>query len=209
MAATETRLESRDGETALAHELATEAAASVADPAPLGLAAFALTTFCLSLINAGLAPKATQPIVFGLALFYGGAAQLLAGMWEFRKGNTFGATAFGSFGAFWLSFWAFEQFYASKVPKTDLKTAVGIFLLAWGIFTAYMFIASLRTSPALVLVFATLTATFFLLAYGEMADMESMVTYGGWMGIITAILAWYASMAGVVNATFGKTVLPK
>jgi succinate-acetate transporter protein len=130
-------------------------------------------------------------------------------MWEFRKGNTFGATAFGSFGAFWLSFWAFEQFYAAKVPKADLKTAVGIFLLAWGIFTLYMLIASLRTSPALVLVFATLTATFFLLAYGDLAKMEAMTKYGGYMGIITAIVAWYASMAGVVNATFGKTVLPK
>src|ERR687884_1706426 len=150
MAATETRLESGNGEAALAHELATEAAASVADPAPLGLAAFALTTFCLSLINAGLVPKATQPIVFGLALFYGGAAQLLAGMWEFRKGNTFGATAFGSYGAFWLSFWAFGQFYEAKVPAANLNMALGMFLFAWGIFTAYMFIASLRTSPALV-----------------------------------------------------------
>jgi succinate-acetate transporter protein len=208
MAATDTRLESRDGETALAQELASEAAASVADPAPLGLAAFALTTFCLSLINAGLVAESTEPIVFGLALFYGGAAQLLAGMWEFKKGNTFGATAFTSFGAFWLSFWAFEHFYASKVPEADLKMALGMFLLAWGIFTAYMLIASLRTSVALVLVFATLTATFFLLAYGDLAKVESMEKYGGWMGILTAILAWYASMAAVVESTFGKAILP-
>jgi uncharacterized protein len=209
MAATETRLESRNGEAALAHEMASEAAASVADPAPLGLAAFALTTFCLSVVNAGLVPESIEPIVFPLALFYGGAAQLLAGMWEFRKGNTFGATAFGSFGAFWLSFWAFEHFYKTEVPKADLKMALAVFLFAWGIFTAYMLIASLRTSPALVLVFATLTATFFLLAYAEYADSKGFLKLGGYMGIITAGAAWYASMAAVVNSTFGKTVLPK
>jgi hypothetical protein len=129
-------------------------------------------------------------------------------MWEFRKGNTFGATAFTSFGAFWLSFWAFGQFYETKVPAADLHLAVGMFLFAWGIFTAYMLLASLRTSAALVMVFAALTATFFLLAYGNAVQNTSMVKYGGWVGIITALLAWYASMAGVMKSTFGKAVLP-
>ena len=181
---------------------------AVADPGPLGLAAFALTTFCLSMINAGVVSKATEPIVFGLALAYGGIAQLLAGMWEFRKGNTFGATAFTSYGAFWLSFWAFVQFYANKVPAAQLHTAVGLYLLAWGIFTTYMFVASARTSAAVVAVFGALTVTFFLLAYGNAAGAAGIVKAGGWVGLLTAALAWYASMAGVVQSTFGRDVLP-
>ena len=92
---------------------------AIADPAPLGLAAFALTTFVLSMFNAGLVSDAGEPIVFGLALAYGGLAQLLAGMWEFKNNNSFGATAFTSYGAFWLSFWAFEQFYAGDVPRGE------------------------------------------------------------------------------------------
>ena len=120
----------------------------IADPGPLGLAAFALTTFVLSMFNADLVSSGGEPIVFGLALAYGGLAQLLAGMWEFRTGNTFGAVAFTSYGAFWLSFWAFVQFFEKSVPAADAGHAVGLFLIAWGIFTAYMFIASLRTTAA-------------------------------------------------------------
>src|SRR3954465_10640885 len=119
----------------------------IADPGPLGLAAFALTTFVLSMFNADLVGAGGEPVVFGLAFAYGGLAQLLAGMWEFRTGNTFGAVAFTSYGAFWLSFWAFEQFYADKITSpVTTGHAVGLFLIAWGIFTAYMFIASLRVS---------------------------------------------------------------
>src|SRR5881409_91652 len=91
----------------------------VADPGPLGLATFALTTFVLSMFNAGLVGKGGEPVVLGLALAYGGLAQLLAGMWEFRTGNTFGATAFTSYGAFWLSFWALNQFFAKDIPAKD------------------------------------------------------------------------------------------
>src|SRR3982750_3008065 len=104
-----------------------------ADPGPLGLAAFALTTFVLSMFNSGLMAEGGEPVVFGLAFAYGGLAQVLAGMWEFRTGNTFGATAFTSYGAFWLSFWAFVQFYAPKVPEADAGHAVGLYLIAWGI----------------------------------------------------------------------------
>src|SRR6185369_7836151 len=121
-------------------------APAIGDPAPLGLAAFALTTFVLSFFNAGLVSDKGVPVVLGLALAYGGIAQLLAGMWEFRNNNTFGATAFTSFGAFWISFWAFNQFYADKVPTNEVGSAVGLYLIAWGIFTAYMFIASMRVS---------------------------------------------------------------
>src|SRR5215831_18870696 len=113
----------------------------IADPGPLGLAGFAATTFVLSCFNAHLIDQNLLAVVLPLALFYGGLAQLLAGLWEFRKGNTFGSTAFASYGAFWLSFWAFVQFYSTKVPKADASQAVGIFLLAWGIFTLYMWVA--------------------------------------------------------------------
>jgi uncharacterized protein len=180
----------------------------IADPGPLGLAAFALTTFVLSMFNADLVGKGGEPVVFGLAFAYGGLAQVLAGMWEFRTGNTFGAVAFTSFGAFWLSFWAFEQFYADSVPKADAGHAVGLYLIAWGIFTTYMFVASLRTTAAISLVFILLAVTFFLLGIGEAGAHTNIVKWGGWFGLATAAAAWYASFAGVTNATFKRTVLP-
>jgi succinate-acetate transporter protein len=180
----------------------------VADPGPLGLAAFALTTFVLSMVNSGLIDKSAEPIVFGLALAYGGLAQLLAGMWEFRTGNTFGAVAFTSYGAFWLSFWAFVQFYADKIPKAETGSAVGLYLIAWGIFTAYMFIASLRTTGAIALVFILLAATFFLLGIGNASDSSGITKIGGFVGLATAAAAWYASFAAVTNSTFGRTVMP-
>jgi succinate-acetate transporter protein len=188
-----------------------------ADPGPLGLAAFALTTFLLSAANAGtfgqtgLSAKGpgTVPVVLGVALAYGGIAQLLAGMWEFRTGNTFGAVAFSSFGAFWLSFWAFLQFFAKDItdPKM-LNHAVGLFLIAWGIFTAYMFIASLRTTAAIALVFVLLAATFFILGFANYGAHTNGIKVGGWVGIATAVAAWYASFAAVTNSTFARTILP-
>jgi uncharacterized protein len=180
----------------------------VADPGPLGLAAFALTTFVLSMFNANLVSDAGEPVVLGLALAYGGIAQLLAGMWEFRTGNTFGAVAFSSYGAFWLSFWAYVAFYADKVPKSHAGSVVGLYLIAWGIFTAYMFIASLRTTGAISLVFLLLAATFFLLGAGEANASKDVIHLGGYVGIATAAAAWYASFAAVTNSTFGRTLLP-
>ena len=181
---------------------------AIANPAPLGLAAFALTTFVLSMVNSGLISDTAEPIVFGLALTYGGLAQMLAGMWEFRTGNTFGATAFASYGAFWLSFWAFVQFFAKDVPAAEAGNAVGLFLIAWGIFTAYMFIASLRTTVAVALVFFLLTITFILLGIGNAGAHKSIIHLGGYLGLATAAVAWYASFAQVVNSTFGRDVLP-
>ncbi len=180
----------------------------LADPGPLGLAAFALTTFVLSMFNSGLVSDKGEPVVLGLALAYGGLAQLLAGMWEFRTGNTFGAVAFSSFGAFWLSFWAYVQFFASEVPAADAGHAVGLYLIAWGIFTLYMTVAALRTSTAVLAVFVLLTITFFLLGIGEAGAHTDIVKAGGYVGIATAIAAWYASFAAVTNATFGRVVLP-
>jgi succinate-acetate transporter protein len=180
-----------------------------ADPGPLGLAAFALTTFVLSMFNSGLVSEAGLPVVLGLALAYGGLAQLLAGMWEFRTGNTFGAVAFTSYGAFWLSFWAFEAFYAKDITsETTTGHAVGLYLIAWGIFTAYMFIASLRVSVAVAVVFALLTATFLVLGIGDATANADISKAGGFIGIATAAAAWYASFAAVANSTFGRTILP-
>src|SRR3954470_2475734 len=180
----------------------------IADPGPLGLAAFALTTFVLSMFNADLVGKGGEPVVFGLAFAYGGLAQLLAGMWEFRTGNTFGAVAFTSYGAFWLSFWAFVQFYEKDVPAADVGHAVGLYLIAWGIFTAYMFVASLRTTAAVAAVFILLAITFIVLGIGNANGSTGTIKLGGYLGLVTAVVAWYASFAVVTNATFGRVVLP-
>jgi uncharacterized protein len=179
----------------------------VADPAPLGLAAFAMTTFVLSMFNANLVNGDGIPVVLGLALAYGGIVQLLAGMWEFRNGNTFGAVAFSSFGAFWISFWALEAFYAKDITG-NVGHAVGLYLWAWAIFTAYMAIAALRVSGAVLLVFVLLTATFVLLAIGESGAKETITHWGGYIGLATAAAAWYASFAAVINSTFARTILP-
>lgn len=179
----------------------------VADPGPLGLAAFAMTTFVLSCVNAGLAAKAIEPVVLPLALFYGGLVQLLAGMWEFRKANTFGALAFSSYGAFWLAFAAFAKFVAPGLGDSA-ASATGIFLLGWTIFTAYMTIAALRTTGAILAVFVVLTLTFLLLTIGSFSGSATISVIGGYAGLVTAVLAWYASFAGVTNATFGRPVVP-
>jgi succinate-acetate transporter protein len=197
----------------LSEERATRAApappaAIIADPAPLGLAGFALTTFVLSMFNAGLVDAKGEPIVLGLALAYGGVAQLLAGMWEFTKGNTFGATAFSSYGAFWISFWAYVTFFATKIPEGNRGSAVGLYLIAWGIFTTYMWVASFRTTAAVNLVFLLLAITFFVLGIGDAVGNDTISKLGGWLGLATAVAAWYASFAGVTNFTFGRELLP-
>jgi succinate-acetate transporter protein len=179
-----------------------------ADPAPLGLAGFAMTTFVLSMFNADLVGRSGEPVVLGLALAYGGIAQLLAGMWEFRNGNTFGAVAFSSYGAFWISFWALVTFFAADLPATHAGAAIGLYLWAWAIFTGYMFVASLRTTGAVALVFFLLTITFILLGIGNSGAEDSIVKAGGWVGLATALAAWYASFAAVVNSTFDRAVLP-
>jgi succinate-acetate transporter protein len=156
------------------------------------------------MFNAGLVGKAGEPVVLGLALAYGGGAQLLAGMWEFRKGNTFGATAFSSYGAFWISYWAFVAFFAEGVPST----AVGLYLITWGIFTFYMWVASFRTTLAVNVVLLLLWITFLLLGIGAASDTEGITKFGGWVGLATAVAAWYASFATVANFTFRRALFP-
>ena len=183
--------------------------AHIADPAPLGLAAFALTTFVLSFVNAGWVPASVEPVVFGLALAYGGAAQFAAGLWEFAKGNTFGATAFTSYGAFWLSFWWLTAHLADyKIPASDVGKGVGLYLIAWGIFTAYMTVAATRVSGAVLAVFVLLTITFFLLGIGDVSGTESISKLGGYVGVLTALAAWYASFAGVTAFAFKRALVP-
>ena len=186
-----------------------------ADPGPLGLAAFAATTFILSMINANLVsgPLTDIPVVLGMALAYGGIAQLIAGIWEFRTGNTFGAVAFCSFGAFWISFYILVKVALAKpalggLPAGHIGSAVGLYLWTWGIFTTYMFVASLRTTGAIALVFLLLAATFIILGIGQSGASTSTIKVGGYVGIATAIAAWYASFAAVVNSTFGRTIAP-
>jgi len=195
------------GRAATATQFASEGARVIADPGPLGLSAFALTTFLLSLVNAKVIPAGAEPVVFGLALAYGGIGQFAAGMWEFRKGNTFGATAFTSYGAFWISFWALVTFFAKDLGDAA-GSAVGWYLIAWGIFTTLMLVAALRTTAGVAVVFLLLSITFYLLGFGEWTTQSWVATAGGWFGIATAGAAWYVALAAVAASTFGRPVLP-
>jgi succinate-acetate transporter protein len=181
---------------------------AIADPGPLGLAAFAATTFVLSSFNAHLIDQNLLTVVLPLALFYGGLVQLLAGMWEFKKGNTFGATAFGSYGAFWLSYAAYVKFVVGDLPPDTANQATGLYLLIWAIFTVYMTVAALRTSAALFAVFVALSATFIVLTIAEFDTNVSLTKVGGWIGLVTAVFAWYASFAVVTNSTWKRNVVP-
>jgi len=180
---------------------------STADPAPLGLAGFAATTFVLSFVNAGLVNAGVVAAVLPLALFYGGLAQLLAGLLEYRRGNTFGTMAFTTYGAFWLAFVAYERLFA-PLAGTAGGSAVGMFLLMFGIVTAYLAIAALRVSGAVLTVFVLLTLTFLLLAIGNFAASDGIKHVGGYVGILTALAAFYTSAALVINATWKRQVLP-
>ncbi|WP_083527628.1 acetate uptake transporter [Curtobacterium ammoniigenes] len=185
-------------------ENAAPAVTPFADPGPLGLAAFALTTFVLSFANAGIIPTAGAAVL-GLAAFYGGLGQLIAGIWEFANKNTFGATAFCTYGGFWLAFW---YLVSTKGDVAAGGSGVGIFLIGFGIFTLYMTIAATKTNGALIAVFAFLTLTFFALGIGAAAGSSALSHIGGYLGIITALLAWYTSFAIVTNSTFKRIVLP-
>jgi uncharacterized protein len=175
---------------------------SIADPGPLGLACFALTTFCLSMVNAGLVDKAATIVIIALALVYGGATQILAGMWEFKKNNVFGATAFSSYGAFWISLGVFDLLATLKLVTVPSQ-GVWLFLLAWTIFTFYMWIGSFGTNKALIATFTLLLIAFILLTIGA-AGNAAAHTMGGYVGIATAIVAWYTSAAGVINTVYGR-----
>jgi succinate-acetate transporter protein len=190
-------------------ELTYRTAPLTANPAPLGLAGFALSTFILSMFNAHLVNNAGLPILFGLVLFYGGTAQFLAGMWEFRTGNTFGALVFGSYGAFWLALWAFYQFYAKKIPAGGvLNHTVGMYLLGWAGFTALLFVAALRTTGAVAVTLLLLVVTEVVLGIGNNAGSINTIKIGGYLGLATAAAAWYTMFAIVLESTFKRWLRP-
>jgi hypothetical protein len=176
----------------------------LANPVPLGLFAFAATTWLLSLVNAGLMGKEGLPIVLGMALAFGGGAQVLAGLLSFVRGNTFATVAFVGYGSFWLSFVAYVHAFGGSAPPAF----VGWYLLVWGVFTLYMWVASFRHSMALQLIFLTLWITFFLLAAGDLFGLTTAHTLGGYLGLVCAALAAYLSAAEVINADYGRAVLP-
>ncbi len=174
------------------------------NPAPLGLAGFALTTWLLSMINAGWFGGEAMNMVLAVALAYGGTAQMIAGVMELPRGNTFGATAFVSYGAFWWSFALFVLFLHDKVPAAF----VGWYLFLWGMFTLYMWVGTWRAPRALQLIFLALWITFFLLAASEWSGMSTLHVAGGYVGLLTAVLAFYLSAAEVINEAHGRSVLP-
>ncbi|QQE77716.1 acetate uptake transporter [Alicyclobacillus sp. SO9] len=173
-------------------------ASKIADPGPLGLAGFGITTCILSLINAGVTDAKALGVVLGLALAYGGGAQFIAGMWEFRKGNTFGATAFTSYGAFWISFY----FIVHSAPAAGM----GVYLLFFGVLTFYLWFGTFYLNRALFFVFLTLWLAFLFLALGDFGVMGSQL--GGWIGLVCGLSALYTSAAGVINSVAGRVVLP-
>jgi len=184
----------------------------VADPAPLGLGAFALTTFVLSAHNAFGATTAPLLAFFGYAIFYGGLAQFVAGMWEFRNRNVFGATAFSTYGGFWMGLAGFVVLILfGKVAGKDVTQSLGWILLAFAIFNTYMLIWSARINMAVFAVFLTLEITEILLFLGNFsgnAAGSGLVAVGGYVGLLTALVAWYASAAGVINGMSARPVLP-
>src|SRR5579872_2937573 len=191
---------------------------ALANPAALGLGAFALTTFLLSVHNAMGVTREPLLVFWGFAIFYGGLGQFAAGMWEFKTGNTFGATAFSTYGAFWMGVAATVFLVLwGKLALTDVTSTLAWILTAFAIFNTYMLLISARTqNTAVFLVFLTLEITEILLAWGNFngdAAGSGLVSIGGWMGIVTAAVAWYTSAAIVANSVrpmfpVGKPVWP-
>ena len=187
----------------------TGAAAPMANPAALGLVGFGLTTVLLSLINAGVLPAGGEGVVIPLALAYGGLIQLIAGIFEFKVGNTFGMTAFLSYGAFW--WWFALLLLMAHNGLIDIKSAgptIGVALLLWGVLTLYLWVSTFRLTKLLFLIFLTLWPTFFLLGVGAISGQAGLSHLGGWLGLVCGCLAIYGSFAFVTNATFGRSVLP-
>jgi succinate-acetate transporter protein len=176
--------------------------------APLALAAFAMTTFLLSMINAGLVDKGIEPVVFAMALMVGGGTQLIAGIIQLRSGKTFAGVLFSGFGAFWLSFWAITQFYLAEVPKAQVGHALGMYVFAWGAFIAWLWVASFRTNLVVNLALLDLIATFLVLGIGYYAGVSGLVTAAGYLGLIAAAGAAYLSCAELCEDAYGRQVLP-
>lgn len=179
-----------------------------ADPVPLGLSGFAITTAALSWILLGILPKSDMPMVLPLAIFFGGGAQLLAGMWAFAERNSFAAAAFSGYGAFWLSFWLLNTVFVKQIPKADQAGAEELYLILWGIFTFYLWIASFRVSIAVNLVLLLLVPAYVLIGIGTGSASPTLVHIGAGFGLACAIVAAYTAFAHVVNRTFDEDLVP-
>ncbi len=188
--------------------IARQEAPKAANPAPLGLAGFGLTTVLLSCINAGLVPKEATSAVVPLAFAYGGVAQIIAGVLEFKNNNTFGMVAFTSYGLFWWWYAFLLWTVGAGWIKPPAPVGVGLTLLLWGVFTLYMWVATFRSNLGVWSVFLLLWITFFLLAAHDLGAGATAGTIGGWLGLLTGIDALYVSFAEVTNGTFGRTLLP-
>jgi hypothetical protein len=191
----------------MAEEFRTIQTPNAADPAALGLAAFALTTFLLSASNAHLMNSASGDAWLGYAFAYGGLGQVLAGMWEFRNRNVFGATAFTTYGGFWIGLGLWALLVAPAAGAKAGKDVAWI-LLAFAIFNTYMLLWSTMVNAAVFAVFLTLEATEIVLFIGNFAANDSIVKVGGYIGILTALVAWYASAAVVANSMSGRAIVP-
>lgn len=189
--------------------MAEETVTPTANPAGLGLVAFGLTTVLLSMINAGVLPAGGEPVVIPLALAFGGLMQIFAGAFEFRLGNTFGTTAFLSYGAFWWWFALLLLFGHNQwIDLSAVGPTIGVALLLWGVLTLYLWISTFRLAKILFFVFLTLWVTFLLLGLGAINANPALTHLGGWLGLVCGTLALYGSFGIVTNATFGRTVVP-
>jgi succinate-acetate transporter protein len=179
-----------------------------ADPVPLGLSGFAITTAALSWILLGILPKADLPVVVPLAIFFGGLAQLLAGMWAFAERNAFAAVAFSGYGAFWLSFWLLNTVFIKQIPKAQQPGAEELYLILWGIFTFYLWVASFRVSVAVNVVLALLVPAYILIGIGIGSAAGTVIHIGAGFGLACAAAAAYTAFAHVLNRTFERELLP-
>ncbi|MEY8711129.1 hypothetical protein A9B99_09830 [Mangrovibacter phragmitis] len=179
---------------------------TLANPAPLGLMGFGMTTVLLNLHNIGFYPL--DSIILAMGIFYGGIAQIFAGLLEFKKGNTFGLTAFTSYGSFWLTLVAIIVLPHFGVADAANPHFLGLYLGLWGVFTLFMFFGTLKGARALQFVFLSLTVLFMLLCLGHMTDNESIVHVAGWIGLVCGASAIYLAMGEVLNEQFGRTILP-
>jgi hypothetical protein len=189
-------------------ETAAASASLLANPAPLGLMGFGMTTVLLNLHNAGIIAATSLGMIFAMGLFYGGLAQVIAGILEFRKGNTFGTTAFTSYGFFWITLVALLVFPKLGWAAPVDSVSMAFFLGAWGLFTGYMFVGTLKKSRALQVIFGTLTLLFFLLAIGDYTGIAWIKTLAGYEGILCGFSAIYLACAEVLNEVYGRQVLP-
>lgn len=178
----------------------------LANPGPLGLMGFGMTTILLNLHNAGFFPLTA--VIVSMGIFYGGLIQILAGMMEFKKGNTFGTTAFTSYGAFWLSLVGILMLPRMGLADASSESFLGAYLGVWGVFTLFMFFGTLKANRGIQVVFGSLTILFALLCYGNMTGNTAVLHFAGFEGIFCGASAIYLAMAEVLNEQYGRTVLP-